>query len=227
PDAAETVRTAVAANQIDQGGILPTLIGLGAMVVGATTVFAQMQRSLNNVWDIAPRPSRNTILALLKSRLMSLTVVLSIGFVLMVSLFLSVVLQAIMVFARDWLPIPAGLVVSLETLVSVVVVTLLFATIFKVLPDAVLRWKDVLSGALVTALLFILGRFLIAFYLSHTATASTYGAAGSLVLLLLWVYYSSLILLFGAAITRAHTEARGITIRPSRTAVRVHRQVLE
>ena len=137
PDAAETVRTAVAANQIDQGGILPTLIGLGAMVVGATTVFAQMQRSLNNVWDIAPRPSRNTILALLKSRLMSLTVVLSIGFVLMVSLFLSVVLQAIMVFARDWLPIPAGLVVSLETLVSVVVVTLLFATIFKVLPDAV------------------------------------------------------------------------------------------
>ncbi|MGB1203860.1 MAG: YihY/virulence factor BrkB family protein, partial [Alloalcanivorax venustensis] len=227
PDAAETVRTAVAANQIDQGGILPTLIGLGAMVVGATTVFAQMQRSLNNVWDIAPRPSRNTILALLKSRLMSLTVVLSIGFVLMVSLFLSVVLQAIMVFARDWLPIPAGLVVSLETLVSVVVVTLLFATIFKVLPDAVLRWKDVLSGALVTALLFILGRFLIAFYLSHTATASTYGAAGSLVLLLLWVYYSSLILLFGAAITRAHTEARGITIRPSRTAVRVHRQMLE
>lgn len=226
PDAAETVRTAVAANQIDQGGILPTLIGLGAMVVGATTVFAQMQRSLNNVWDIAPRPSRNTILALLKSRLMSLTVVLSIGFVLMVSLFLSVVLQAIMVFARDWLPIPAGLVVSLETLVSVVV-TLLFATIFKVLPDAVLRWKDVLSGALVTALLFILGRFLIAFYLSHTATASTYGAAGSLVLLLLWVYYSSLILLFGAAITRAHTEARGITIRPSRTAVRVHRQMLE
>ena len=83
------------------------------------------------------------------------------------------------------------------------------------------------SGALVTALLFILGRFLIAFYLSHTATASTYGAAGSLVLLLLWVYYSSLILLFGAAITRAHTEARGIVIRPSRTAVRVHRQMLE
>ena len=227
PDAAETVRTAVAANQIDQGGILPTLIGLGAMVVGATTVFAQMQRSLNNVWDIAPRPSRNTILALLKSRLMSLTVVLSIGFVLMVSLFLSVVLQAIMVFARDWLPIPAGLVVGLETVISIGVVTLLFATSFKVLPDAVLRWKDVLSGALVTALLFILGRFLIAFYLSHTATASTYGAAGSLVLLLLWVYYSSLILLFGAAITRAHTEARGITIRPSRTAVRVHRQMLE
>ncbi|HEX5678464.1 MAG TPA: YihY/virulence factor BrkB family protein [Alcanivorax sp.] len=226
-DAAETVRTAVAASRIEQGGILPTLIGLGAMVIGATTVFAQMQRSLNNVWDIAPRPSRNTILALLKSRLMSLTVVLSIGFVLMVSLFLSVLLQAIMVFARDWLPVPAGLVVSLETLVSVVVVTLLFATIFKVLPDAVLRWKDVLSGALVTALLFVLGRFLIAFYLSHTATASTYGAAGSLVLLLLWVYYSSLILLFGAAITRAHTEARGITIRPSRAAVRIHRQKIE
>ncbi|MCH2558679.1 MAG: YihY/virulence factor BrkB family protein [Alcanivorax sp.] len=227
PEAAQTVREAVERSRLDDSGILPTLIGIGAMLVGATTVFAQMQRSLNNIWDIAPKPSRNTILALVKSRLMSLTVVLSIGFVLLVSLFLSVMVQTLMVFARDWLPIPGGLVVALETLVSVAVVTALFATIFKVLPDAVLRWRDVRLGALITALLFIFGRFLIAFYLSHTATASTYGAAGSLVLLLLWVYYSSLILLFGAAITRAWTEANGVHIRPSSAAVRVQKQVLE
>lgn len=221
PDAAQAVREAVEHTRIDQSGILPTLIGMGAMAIGATTVFGQMQSSLNNIWDLAPKPSRNTIAALVKSRLTSLTVVLSIGFVLLVSLFLSVVVQAIMVFAKDWLPIPAGLVVGVENLVSIAVVALLFATIFKVLPDAILSWKDVSGGALVTAVLFIIGRFLIALYLSHTATASTYGAAGSLVLLLLWVYYSSLILLFGAAFTRAHTEARGITIRPSSAAVRV------
>lgn len=221
PDAARAVREAVAHTRIEQSGILPTVVGVGAMVIGATTVFGQMQLSLNNLWDLVPRPSRNSIVALIKSRLTSLTVVLAIGFVLLVSLLLSVVLQAVMVFARDWLPFPGSLAVALENLVTVAVVTLLFATIFKVMPDARLRWKDVFSGALVTAVLFAIGRFLIALYLSHTATASTYGAAGSLVLLLLWVYYSSLILLFGAAFTRAHCEARGIPVRPKATAVRV------
>ena len=158
-EAAEAVRVAVEANRVQESGILPTLIGLGAIVIGATTVFAQMQRSLNNVWSIAPRPSRNTVMAFLKTRLMSLTVVLSLGFVLMVSLLLSVILQAIMVFARDWLPIPGGLVMALETTVSIAVITLLFGTIFKVLPDAVLCWRDVFVGALLTALLFVLGRY--------------------------------------------------------------------
>src|SRR5690606_20105063 len=147
------------------------------------TVFAQMQRSLNNVWDIAPRPSRNTLFALIKNRRLSLTVVLSIGFVRMVSLLLGVITQGLGVSAQARLPVPGMFMVVVETLVSVTVITLLFATIFKVLPDAILSWRDVLLGALITALLFILGRFLIALYLSHTATASTYGAAGSLVLL--------------------------------------------
>lgn len=225
PDAAQAVREAVLRTRIDEGGILPTLIGIGAMLIGATTVFAQMQRSLNNIWDLAPRPSRNSLTALLKSRLTSLTVVLSIGFVLLVSLSASVVVQAIMVFARDWLPIPPFMVVGVENLVSIVVVALLFATIFRVLPDAILGWRDVALGALVTAVLFSVGRYLIALYLSHTATASTYGAAGSLVLLLLWVYYSSLILLFGAAFTRAHSEARGIAVRPTSAAVRVVKNI--
>ncbi|KAF0803366.1 ribonuclease BN [Alcanivorax xiamenensis] len=225
-DAAQAVAEAVERTRITEGGLLPTVIGVGAMLIGATTVFAQMQRSLNNIWDIAPRPSRNTLFALIKNRLLSLTVVLSIGFVMMVSLLLSVVTQALMVFAQEWLPVPGIAMVAVETLVSVAVTTLLFATIFKVLPDAILSWRDVLLGALVTALLFILGRFLIALYLSHTATASTYGAAGSLVLLLLWVYYSSLILLFGAAVTRARAEARNSIVRPRATAVRI-RRILE
>lgn len=227
PEAAEAVEVAVAGTQIDQSGLLPTLIGIAAMVIGATTVFAQLQRSLNNIWDVAPRPSRNTIFLLLKSRVLSLTIVLSIGFILLVSLLLSVVLRAIMVFASDWLPMPGFLMVGAEALVSISVITLLFATIFRVLPDVVLSWKDVMLGALITALLFTLGRFLIAMYLAQTATASTYGAAGSLVLLLLWVHYSSLILLFGAAFTRAHAEARGVEIRPRITAVCVRKTLVE
>ncbi len=221
-DAAEAVQTAVQNSRIEVAGILPTVIGLVAMLIGATTVFAQMQAALNGIWEVAPRPSRSSIFVLLKARLLSLTIVLSIGFILLVSLLLSVAVRAVLVFAADWMPVHNSVVYVIEILVSLTVITLLFATIFKVLPDVVLGWRDVMGGALVTALLFGLGRTAIASYLAYTAPASTYGAAGSLVMLLLWVYYSSLILLFGAAVTRAWMEARGLPIRPRNSAVTVH-----
>jgi len=226
-EAAEVVQTAVVNSQIDQSGLLPTLIGLAATVVGATTVFAQMQQSLNQIWHVAPRPSRNSLWLFIQARVLSLTIVLAIGFVLMVSLLLSVVLRAVMAFAEQWLPVSGWAMISLEIALSLSVITLLFAAIFKILPDVILSWRDVMAGAFITALLFTVGRSLIAMYLANTATASTYGAAGSLALLLLWVNYSSLILLFGAALTRAHCEARGVQIRPRDTAVCVHRELIE
>ncbi|AKU11141.1 ribonuclease BN [Azoarcus sp. CIB] len=225
--AAQAVQTAVMASRIQQSGILPTLAGFGAMLFGATTVFAQMQAALNAIWSVAPRPTRSSIFIYAKGRLLSMTIVLAIGFVLLVSLLLSVAVRAVVEFASDWVPIPPPLLLLLDWGVSLFVVTLLFATIFRVLPDVVLRWRDVWLGALVTALLFAVGRSLIALYLSTTATASTYGAAGSLVLLLMWVNYSSLILLLGAAFTRANVEARGRVIRPRITAVRVHRELMK
>lgn len=225
--AAQAVQTAVKASRIEQSGILPTLAGFGAMLFGATTVFAQMQAALNAIWCVAPRPTRSSIFIYLKGRLLSMTIVLAIGFVLLVSLLLSVAVRAVVEFASDWVPIPPPLLLLLDWGGSLFVVTLLFATIFRVLPDVVLRWRDVWLGALVTALLFAVGRSLIALYLSTTATASTYGAAGSLVLLLMWVNYSSLILLLGAAFTRANVEARGRVIRPRVTAVRVHRELMK
>ncbi len=227
PEAAAAVQTAVEGSRVERSGIVPTLAGLGAMLFGATTVFAQMQNSLNAIWGVAPRPSRSSLLVFIKGRLLSLTVVLGIGFVLLVSLLLSVIVRAVVVFAQDWLPIPAPLLLGLDGVVSLLVVTLLFATIFRVLPDVVLAWRDVWLGAVVTALLFGFGRMLIALYLSTTATASTYGAAGSLVLLLMWVNYSSLILLLGAAFTRANVEARGLPVRPRVTAVCVERAIVE
>jgi membrane protein len=227
PEAAEVVQTAVINSQIEQSGIWPTLAGIAAIIVGATTVFAQMQKSLNQIWDVAPRPSRNSLWLFLKSRVLSLTIVLAIGFVLLVSLLLSVAVRAVMTFAEQWLPMPGWAMVGVEIGLSLTVVTLLFAAMFRILPDVILTWRDVIAGAFITAVLFTLGRSLIALYLANTATASTYGAAGSLVLLLLWVNYSSLILLFGASLTRAHLEARGKSIRPRKTAVVVHRELIE
>lgn len=225
--AATAVQTAVAASHVKQSGVLPMLAGIGAMLLGASTVFAQMQVSLNAIWGVAPRPKRSSLFSYVKTRLLSLTVVLAIGFVMLVSLLLSVVVRAVVAFAQDWLPISAPMLLGLDNLVSLAVVTLLFAAIFRVLPDVVLDWRDVWLGAFVTALLFSLGRGLIAFYLSTTATASAYGAAGSLVLLLMWVNYSSLILLFGAAFTRANVEARGFSVQPAATAVRVRQTLVD
>jgi len=226
-DAAVAIQDAVAQSRIEESGILPTLLGVGALVIGATTVFAQMQFSLNTIWGVTAKPTSNSALRFLKSRLLSLTVVLSIGFILMVSLVLGVVLRGMLQAADNLVPYASLLTTSVESLVSLAVVTLLFATIFKVLPDVVLRWQDVLIGAVVTAVLFTIGRSVIAIYLAYTATASTYGAAGSVVMILLWVYYSSLILLFGAAFTRSLLIARGRPIKPRNSAVLVRREMIQ
>lgn len=226
-EAAGVVQTAVVNSQIDQSGFMPALIGIVATILGATTVFAQMQQSLNQIWGVAPRPKRNNLWVLIKTRLLSLTIILAIGFIMMVSLLLSVALRSVMAFAEEWLPVPGWVMVGMELVLSLLVITLLFAAMFKILPDVLLSWRDVLLGAFITAILFTVGRSFISIYLAYTATASAYGAAGSLALLLLWVNYSSMILLFGAAFTRAHLEGRGKPIRPKSVAVCVHRELIE
>jgi membrane protein len=225
-EAAQTVEQAVARSRLSEAGWLPTLLGITALLTGATTVFGQMQVSLNDIWGVAARPDRSSLFMFLKSRLLSLTVVLAIGFVLLVSLLLGVVLRAVLHFADQFVPAVAALLASGEMLLSLLVTGLLFGTIFKVLPDVVLKWREVVVGALVTAVLFAIGRDAIALYLAQTATASTYGAAGSVVLILLWVYYSSLILLFGAAFTKTHLLARGRSVVPRNSAVLVHRELV-
>ena len=226
PGAATAIEQAVSQSRIETSGLMPTLMGIAALLIGATTVFAQMQYSLNAIWGVTASPNQSTIMAFLKVRLLSLAVVLVIGFVLLVSVILGIMLRAIFVFARDWLPGGDLLLISAESLLFLLVIALLFAAVFKVLPDIVIGWKDVIVGALVSAILFSIGRHAIAAYLAYTATASTYGAAGSVVLILLWVYYSSLILMFGAAFTRTHMEARGREIVPRNMAVRIRQQLV-
>lgn len=225
-EAAVAVEQTVARTRIEEAGLLPTVLGTGALLVGATTVFAQMQYSLNAIWGVAARPGRNTLLAFVKSRLLSLAVVLAIGFVLLVSLLLGVVLRAVLYFADSFVPLAAVLLNMADLMLSLLGMWLLFCAVFKVLPDVVLRWRDVFAGALVTAFLFSIGRYAISAYLAHTATASAYGAAGSVVLVLLWVYYSSLILLFGAAFTRTHMLQRGRAVVPRASAALVRREIV-
>lgn len=218
--AASAVEEAVRRSQVKEAGILPTLLGIGALVFGATTVFAQMQSSLNQFWGVRAKPTRSGLLNFITVRLLSLSMVLIIGFLLLTSFVVSLAITGIVAYANDWIPVPPIVVRAIDLAVSLGVTTLLFGMIFKVLPDVRLNWKDVWRGAFMTAVLFAIGKYAISLYLTHVAPASTYGAAGSLILVLLWVYYSSLILFFGTALTVVTIVRRDGAVTPKRTAVR-------
>ncbi|MEZ5419835.1 MAG: YihY/virulence factor BrkB family protein [Vicinamibacterales bacterium] len=226
-EAAGTVEAAVRRSRVVEAGLLPTVMGIGALLFAATTVFAQMQSSLNQLWGVTARPSRGSLAVFVASRLASLGVVLVIGFLLLTSFVVTTAIGVALHFARGWIPVPAPVVAAADTGVSLLIATALFAMIFKILPDVRLKWRDMWHGAALTAVLFVTGQSAISLYLTRTATASTYGAAGSLVMVLLWVYYSSLIFFFGAALTRAAIRSRGDRIVPKPTAVRVRVEVYE
>ncbi len=226
-DAAELVQDAVRRSRIEQSGLWPTLLGVAAVIFGATTVFAQLRSSLNHFWDVRARPSRNDVINFLMTRLLSFGMVLTIGFLLLTSFLISITLATILEFADGWIPVPPLLVTVADAGVSLLIMTLLFGLIFRVLPDVRLSWHNVARGAVLTAVLFMVGQYLISLYLTRAGPASAYGAAGSLVIVLMWVYYSSLILHFGTAVTRALLIQEGGTIRPSRGAVRIKTDVVE
>jgi len=195
-------------HQEKSGGIVATLLGLATLFFGATGVFAQLQDSMNTIWK-AKSPTTNGILDFLRVRLLSFSMVLGIGFMLLVSLVLSAILAALGEYLGNSLPGGAALGQALNATVSLVVVTVLFAMIYKLLPDTYVAWRDVWLGALVTSLLFTLGKFAIGVYLRRASVASSYGAAGSVVILLLWVYYSSMLLYFGAEFTHVYSMRHG------------------
>lgn len=224
--AAQAVETAVRRSRVQETGILPALLGIGALLFGATTVFAQMQSSLNQFWDVAARPTRAGLLTFVTVRLLSLSLVLIIGFLLLISFVVSLAITGVLEYARQWIAVPPLLIGALDLAVSLGATTVLFGMIFKVLPDVNLQWRDVWRGAAATAVLFVIGKYLISFYLTRVAPASTYGAAGSLVVILMWVYYSSLILFFGTSLTAAMVVARDGAVTPKAGAVRT-RLVIE
>lgn len=221
PGAADAVEQAVSRSRPEVSGIWPTVLGIGAVIFGATTVFAQLRGSLNDFWDVRPQPSRNDLVNFLMTRLVSFGMVMTIGFLLLVSFLISLALTALIQFANALIPVPTVLLAIVDTIISLLVVSLLFGLIFRVLPDVHLSWRDVARSALITGILFTLGQHVISLYLTRAGPASAYGAAGSLVLVIMWVYYSSLILLLGTAITRTLLQREEGTYEPSRGAVRI------
>jgi membrane protein len=220
PQAGEAIQTLIENRQSDTSNIIATIVGIVTLIIAASGLFGQLQDALNTIWEVEPKPGQG-ILAILKQRFLSFTMVLGVGFLLLVSLVISAVLSAIG-GALGGPPEEQTIVWQvINALVSFGVTTLLFALIFKVLPDVKVAWSDVWIGALATALLFSIGKFLISQYLATESTASSYGAAGALVLLLLWVYYSAQILFLGAEFTQVYAKAYGSKIEPAENAVAV------
>ncbi len=198
-------------------GNTAAVVGALLLMIGATGVFAQLQQSLNVMWNVEPK-SNVAVTQIIKVRLVALGLVIAIGFLLIVSLIVSTVIATLISYAEHWLPANSWLATTANVGVNFVVLTLLFGAIYKTLPDAKIVWHDVLTGAAVTAALFIVGQILISLYLGHSTAASSYGAAGSLVVILIWVYYSSQIFFIGAIFTQAWAEHRGSRIRPAKHA---------
>jgi membrane protein len=201
---ADVVQTAVANASGKSSGILATLIGIATLIATASGVFGEMQSALNAIWKV--QPSGTTLSRLVRARAASLGLVAALGFLLMVSLVVSAGLTAFGNYLNSLFPFGALVLSILNVAVSLLLISLLFAAIYKVLPDRHLQWRDVILGAVVTAVLFTIGKALIGWYIGSSAVASSYGAAGALIVLLLWVYYSAQIFLLGAEFTKVFTE---------------------
>ena len=206
-----------------KSGIVATILGTATLLLGASGVFGQLQDALNTVWGVKPKPNLG-IWGMLRQRFASLTTLLGTAFLLMVSLVLSAALAAVGTAFHHWLPVPEAVLQALEFLISFGVITLLFAMMFKLLPDIKMSWGDVWLGAVVTALLFTIGKFALGLYLGKSDIGSSFGAAGSLVILLVWIYYSGQILLFGAEFTAVYANSSGSRIVPSEIAEPVSEQ---
>jgi membrane protein len=205
PIGGKVVESMLANSQKPAAGILGTIVGLLSLLFGASGVFAELRSALNLIWEVKPEETSG-IVGLLRERFFSFGMVLSIGFLLLVSLVLSTALAAVGKFFGGLLPIPSTALALFNFLISYVGVAVLFGLIFRFVPEAKVRWQNIWLGALVTAMFFTIGKTLIGLYLGKSSVGSTYGAAGSVIVVIVWVYYSAQIFFFGAEFTHAYAE---------------------
>ncbi|HEY1860262.1 MAG TPA: YihY/virulence factor BrkB family protein [Gemmataceae bacterium] len=212
---AEAVRAMLAsANQPGSGGV-GSVLGIVMLVFGAAGLFGELQDALNTIWHVQPTPGRGLV-GILRDRLLSFSMVIGVAFLLLASLVVSAALAALARLLHDWQTSVLGLCIT--TLVDLTVLTVLFAMIFRFLPDVRIAWRNVWLGAAITAVLFTVGKTAISVYLGHSGIASAYGAAGSLAVLLVWIYYTSQVFLFGAELTKAYANQRGSQVVPKPNA---------
>ena len=196
-------------------GVIGTILGIIMLLVGTTGLFGELQDALNTIWEVQPKPGRG-IWGIIRDRFLSFTMVLGIAFLLLVSLAVSAALSALAGLFGEFGASYLGL--AINAVVSLAVITGLFAMIYKFLPDVKIAWRDVWFGAIVTAVLFVVGKFLIGLYVGYSGIADAYGAAGSLAVLLIWLYYSAQIFLFGAELTQVYANKYGTRIEPAKNA---------
>jgi membrane protein len=218
----ETARSVemMVANAAETGSsTLAMLLGIGFLLFGATTVFYHLQVSLNRIWGVTPKPKK-AILKYLKDRLLSFGLVLIIGFLLLLSLLVTTLVSVLGDWLTDYWPQVTSPMLSIANrFISLLIPAILFALMFKILPDAIIRWRSVLIGAIITAILFAIGQWGLSVYFNKTDPASVYGAAGAIILILIWVSYVAMILLFGAEFTRQWANKFGHGIKPKGSAV--------
>lgn len=203
------------------------VIGIVTLLIGATSVFSEIQDSINIIWKLKVKPKRGWV-KVIKDRLLSSSLIVVFGFLLIVSLIVNGILLTLNNFLKNYFPeVTIIFFQILNVMISFGVITILFGIIFKVLPDAKIEWKDVRIGALFTAFLFTIGHLLIGLYIQSSSTGNAYGAAGSLIIILVWVYYTATILYFGAEFTKVYIEHIGSTIRPAQYAVFVEEHEVE
>lgn len=220
-EAAVQIQEIIKNTELSGKTTLAVIIGGITLLIGATSIFGEIQDSINIIWKVKAKPKRGW-LKLIQDRLRSSSLIVGLGFLLIVSLLVNGVLLALSEWLKNYFPDMTLIIFQIINIsISFIVITLLFGVIFKVLPDAKIAWKDVRAGAFFTACLFMLGRFLIGLYIDYSGTGSAYGAAGSLIIILVWVYYTAAILYFGAEFTKVYAEYTGARIEPADYAVYV------
>lgn len=226
-DAAKQIEQIITNLRLSGQTTISLIIGAVTLIITATTVFGEIQDSINIIWKLKAKPKKGW-LKLLKDRLQSGSIIIGLGFLLIVTLIVNGLLLTLSDILRQYFPDVTLVIVNIiNVAISFMVITILFGVIFKVLPDAKIAWKDVRAGAFFTACLFMLGRYLIGIYIETTAAGSPYGAAGSIIVILLWVYFTAAILYFGAEFTRAYANFVGIKIMPAEYAVFVEQREIE
>jgi membrane protein len=219
PDGAAQIQTIIKNAALSGKSGVSAIIGIITLLIGATTVFGEIQDSINSIWGVKAKPKAG-IMKLVTTRLLSFGMIASLGFLLLVSLAVTAVVEGIGERLKAAFPDIAVIILYVVNLIITLgVVTVLFAIIFKVLPDIRIKWKDIWPGAIATAILFMIGKFLISLYISKSNIGGTYGSAGSLVVLIVWIYYSAMILYFGAEFTKAYALQKGVHIVPTEYAV--------
>jgi len=220
-DAALQIQQTIRGAALSDSSYFATVVGIITLLFGATSVFSEIQESINQIWKLKAKPRKGKgFLKLVVNRLLSFSLVISLGFLLLVSLLINGLMDLLITRLTSMFPELTVIVVyALNVIITFGITSLLFAMIFKVLPDARIKWSHVRAGAFTTAILFMLGKFLIGYYLGHSKLSSTYGTAGSVIVMLLWVYYSAMILYFGAVFTHVFAVHTGSRIYPTNYAV--------